>query len=157
MSAAAAQATVPLYQEGKRFWQELFDECKRHVQAINSAVIARGISLDSLVEFQPGSDIHMVKNGYPTTNVKALLSFFAWGPVIQCTIAGARDADHRLLTCEFEMPVARDLDGKTVAVFDEGRSFSPSEVASYLTQAFRGCFRNISLPCGTREASGQTA
>jgi hypothetical protein len=157
MSAAAAQATVPLYQEGKRFWQELFDECKRHVQAINSAAVARGISLESLVQFQPGAEIHLVKSGYPTTNVKALLSFFAWGPVIQCTIAGARDADHRLLTCEFEMPVARDLDGKTVAVFDEGRSFSPSEVASYLTQAFRGCFRNIPLPCGAREESPQTA
>jgi hypothetical protein len=143
---AAAQATVPLYHEGHRFWQELLEECKRHVQAINSAALARGISFDNLVQLQPGSDIHMFKNGYPSTDVKALLSFFAWGPVIQCTISGARDAEHRLLTCELEMPVARDLDGRTVAVFDEGRSFCPSEVASYLTQAFRGCFRNIALP-----------
>jgi hypothetical protein len=147
VSAAATQSTVPLYLEGKRFWQELFDECKRQVQAINSAAVARGIPLESLVQFLPGSDIHMVKDGYPSTDVKALLSFFAWGPVIQCTIAGARDPDHRLLTCEFEMPVARDLDSKTVAVFDEGRSFSPLDVASYLTQAFRGCFKNIPLPC----------
>ena len=147
MCAAAAQSTVPLYHEGNHFWQELLDECKRHVQAINSAAVSRGISLDSLVQMQPGSDIHMFKTGYPSTAVKAILAFFAWGPVIQCTISGARDAEHRLLTCEFEMPVARDLDGKTVAVFDEGRSFCPIEVASYLTQAFRGCFRNIPLPC----------
>ncbi len=146
MSAAAAQKTVPLYQEGNRFWQRLLDECRRHVQAINSAAIARGISLDSLVQLQPGCDIHMFKTGYPSTDVKAFLSFFAWGPVIQCTISGARDAEHRLLTCEFEMPVARDLDGNTVAVFDEGLSFCPFDVASYLTQAFRGCFRNIPLP-----------
>jgi hypothetical protein len=148
MSAAAARTTVPLYYEGNRFWQELLEECKRHVQAINSAAVARGISFESLVQLQPGSDIHMFKTGYPSTDVKALLSFFPWGPVIQCTISGARDAEHRLLTCEFEMPVARDLDGKIVAVFDEGRSFCPLEVASYLTQAFRGCFRNIPLPCG---------
>ncbi len=148
MSAAATQSTVPLYHEGKRFWQELVDECKRHVQGINSAAVARGIALDSLVQIQPGPDIHMYKTGYPATDVKALLSFMPWGPVIQCIIAGARDAEHRLLTCEFEMPVARDLDGETVAVFDEGRSFSPLEVASYLTQPFRGCFRNIPLPCG---------
>lgn len=153
MSAAAAQVTVPLYQEGRRFWQELVDECKRHVQAINSAAVSRGISLDALVQIQPGSDIHMNKTGYPTTDVQARISFFAWGPVIQCSIAGARDAEHRLLTCEFEMPVARDLDGETVAVFDEGRSFSPLEVASYLTQAFRGCFRNIPLPCGRENSA----
>lgn len=155
MSAVAtAKATVPLYQEGLRFWQELLEECKRHVQAINSAAVARGISLDSLVQLQPGTDIHMFKTGYPSTDVKALLSLFAWGPVIQCTISGARDAAHRLLTCEFEMPVARDLDGQIVAVFDEGRSFRPSEVASYLTQAFRGCFKNIPLPCSPDAHSG---
>lgn len=147
MSAAAAPSTVPLYLEGKRFWQEVFDECKRQVQAINSAAVARGIALESLVQFLPGSDIHMVKDGYPSTDVKALLSFFPWGPVIQCTIAGARDPEHRLLTCEFEMPIARDLDGNTVAVFDEGRSFCPLDVACYFTQAFRGCFKNIPLPC----------
>lgn len=147
MSASAtAPAAVPLYQEGKRFWQELLDECKRHVQAINSVAVERGISLESLVQFLPGIDIQMVKRGYPTTDVKALLSFFLWGPVIQCTINGARDPEHRLLTAEFELPIARDLDGKTVAVFDEGRSFSPAEVACYLTQAFRGCYRNIPLP-----------
>jgi hypothetical protein len=147
MSAAGvAPVSVPLYQEGKRFWQELLDECKRHVQAINSVAVERGISLESLVQFLPGIDIQMVKLGYPTTNVKALLSFFRWGPVIQCTINGARDPEHRLLTAEFELPIARDLDGKTVAVFDEGRSFSPPEVACYLTQAFRGCYRNIPLP-----------
>jgi hypothetical protein len=151
VSAAAAPATVPLLQEGKRFWQEVFDECKRQVQAINSTAVARGIGLENLVQFLPGSDIHMVKDGYPSTDVKALLSFFPWGPVIQCTIAGARDPDHRLLTCEFEMPVARDLDGDTVAVFDEGKSFSPLDVASYLTQAFRGCFKNIPLPCSRKE------
>ena len=146
MSAGAAQSTVPLYQEGKRFWQELLDECKRHVQAINSVAVERGISLESLVNFQPGTDIQMIKHGYPTTDVRALLSFFRWGPVIQCTIDGARDPEHRLLKAEFELPIARDLDGQTVAVFDEGRSFSPAEVASYLTQAFRGCYRNIPLP-----------
>jgi hypothetical protein len=153
MSAVAtAHATVPLYHEGLRYWQQLLEECKRQVQAINTAAVSRGISLDSLVQLQPGSDIHMFKTGYPSTDVKAKLSFFAWGPVIQCVISGARDVAHRLLTCELEMPVARDLDGQTVAVFDEGRSFSPGEVASYLTQAFRGCFRDIPLPCGREGA-----
>ena len=146
-ATAAVQSTVPLYHEGTRFWQELIEECKRHVQAINTAAVSRGVSLESLIRLQPGSDIQMSKSGYPSTDVKSCLAFFRWGPVIQSTIAGARDAEHRLLTCEFEMPIARDLDGQTVAIFDEGRSFSASEVACYLTQAFRGCFRNIPLPC----------
>lgn len=142
MSAAAAPSTLPLHREATRFWQELIEECKRLVQAINSAAVTRGVSLDTLVQLEPGTEIHMYKTGYPSTNVKGCLAFFPWGPVIQCTIRGARNSEHRLLTCEFEMPIARDPSGQTVAIFDEGRSFSPGEVASYLAQAFRGVFRN---------------
>jgi hypothetical protein len=153
MSAAAAQLTVPLYAEGTRFWQEVIAECRRHVRAINRTAMAEGVSSDHLVRLQPGPDLHIYKGGFPSTDVKALLSFFSWGPVIQCTMAGARDAEHRFLTNEFEMPIALDLDTKTVAIFDEGRSFSPFEVACYLTKVFRRCFPNVTLPCVPAETS----
>ncbi|MBV9266223.1 MAG: hypothetical protein JO061_08655 [Acidobacteriaceae bacterium] len=148
MSAAAAQATVPLYQEGTRFWQELTDECRAHVEAINLVATSKGISPENLVQLLSGLDLFMRKPGYPSTEVKAALGLFSWGPVIQCHISGARDCDHRFLTHEFEMPIARDLDGKVVAIFDEGLSFSPREVACYLTQSFRRCFPSVTLPCG---------
>jgi hypothetical protein len=148
MSAAVAGATVPLYLEGTKFWQELTDECREHVEAINRAVSAQGLSPDERVELMPGDDIYMRKRKFPSTRVEASLGLFSWGPVIRCKISGARDCDHHFLTYEFEMPIARDGDGKTVAIFDEGRSFSPREVACYLTQSFRRCFPSATLPCG---------
>jgi len=45
------------------------------------------------------------------------------------------------------MPIATDLDNQIVAIYDEGRSFSPHEVASYLTQCFHRCHPHISFPC----------
>ncbi len=148
MSAAAVPTTVPLYHEGTRFWQEVIEEVRRHVQAINSAAVSKGRPVDDLVELIAGSDIYIRKTGYPSTEIRAALSFFSWGPVIQCTISGMRDGQHKFLTNEFEMPIAGDLDGKTVAIFDEGRSFCPREVACYLTQSFRRCFPSVTLPCG---------
>jgi maltoporin len=147
MSAAAVHVRVPLYEEGLNFWQKVVEECGRYVQAINQVAASAGICADNFVELLPGSDIHMGKRGYPSTDVNAVLSFFSWGPVIQCTITGARDQNHKFLPEEFEIPIARDLDGETVGIFDEGRSFCPHEVACYLTQAFRRCFHSVSLPC----------
>jgi hypothetical protein len=157
MSAAAVQAAMPLHSEGTRFWQEVTEECRRHVQAINRAVSAAGLSDDCLVQFLDGPEVRIIKNGYPSTELTASLSFYSWGPVIQCRISGARDAQHRYLTQEFEMPIARDLDGKIIAIFDEGRSFCAFEVACYLNKIFRRCFPNVTMPavqapdCGAAE------
>jgi hypothetical protein len=146
MSAAATQPTLPLYEEGTRFWQEVTADSRRHVHAINRAAMDEGISTDHLVQLALRPGIHMLKAGFPSTEVKADLSFFAWGPVIECTISGTRDGDHKYLTREFEMPIAQDLDGQTVAIFDEGRSFCAHDVACYLTQIFRRCFPSVTLP-----------
>ena len=148
MSAAAARATVPLYLEGTKFWQELTQECREKIERINCAIAAQGLSRENLVELMPGDDLCMRKRELPSTRVEAALGLFSWGPIIQCKISGARDGDHHFLTHEFEMPIARDGDGATVAIFDEGRSFSPREVACYLTQSFRRCFPSVTLPCG---------
>lgn len=148
MSAAAAPKTVPLYHEGARFWQEVIDDVRRHVDAINDAARSEGMLSDNLVQLIADSDIYMRKTGYPSTEVRAALSFFSWGPVIQCTTTGARDGGHKFLSHEFEMPIAVDLDGRIVAIFDEGRSFCPREVTCYLTQIFRRCFPSVTLPCG---------
>ena len=148
MSAAAATKPVPLYHEGTQFWQKVTEEVRQHVQAINAAAVSEGMPSDRLVELIPGPDIYMRKAGYPSTEVRAVLSFLSWGPVIQCAISGARDGEHKFLTREFEMPIAVDLDAETVAIFDEGRSFCPREVACYLTQIFRRCFPSVTLPSG---------
>ena len=44
-------------------------------------------------------------------------------------------------------PIAIDRDNEIVAIFDEGRSFSPHEVASYLMRYFHSCYPAISFPC----------
>jgi len=148
MSAAAVQISVPLHQEGTQFWQKVIEHCRNHVEAINRAALSGGISPDSLVQLTSEPEIRMRKAGYPSTEVKASLSFFSWGPVIQCKVSGFRDANHSFLTKEFEIPIGRDLDGEVVGIYDEGRSFCPRDVACYLTQSFRVCFPSVALPCG---------
>jgi hypothetical protein len=66
--------------------------------------------------------------------------------LIKISITGHQHEDLRFYPEEQEVPVARDLDGRTVAVFGEGRSFSPSEVAAYMAQRLRRCFPEMALP-----------
>ena len=39
------------------------------------------------------------------------------------------------------MPIAMDLDDEVVAIYDEGKSFSPHQVASYFAQVFHTVIR----------------
>jgi len=148
MSAAATPATTQLFREGTQYWQELTDECRRQTDSINACLRQHRLATDDLVKLDPGSEIVMAASGYPSTRVRASIDFRSWGPVISGTITGNQDDGLNFAPEGFEIPIARDLDGAIVAVLGEGRSFSPRELAMYLTQSFRRCFPGISLPCG---------
>jgi hypothetical protein len=148
MSAATNLKMVPLFEEGNGYWSAFSAECKRQLEAINAVVAGRGLSNpEHLIQWESGQDIKMLRCCIPSTSIQASLTFHAWGPVISGSITDHQDEGFRFSTEEFEMMLARDLDGQVVAVFDEGKSFSPEEFASYLTQHFRRCFPGISLPC----------
>lgn len=147
MSAAQTSAAAPLFQEGSEFWQELLEECRKKVEAMNACAVHHGADTDDLLEWRRGGDLHIVKAGCPSTTVKAIIQFHAWGPVISVTVDGSEYEDTRFPREEFELPIAKDLDGEVVAIYDEGRSFSPRDLACYLAQSFHRCFPGVALPC----------
>ncbi|HEX4164571.1 MAG TPA: hypothetical protein VHZ55_03785 [Bryobacteraceae bacterium] len=145
MSAAAISAPTPLFAEGSEFWKQLADECKREVEVINSVVSEKGLSSDHYVQCTTGSELRMCKSANPSTTVKLIIGFYSWGPMLSLAITGHQSDHWDFFPEECEMPIATDLDGSIVAIFDEGRSFSPRELAAYLTQAFRRCFPGVCL------------
>ena len=145
MSAAAVSAYTPLSLEGNEYWQQLMDECKRQIEAINAIVSEKGLSRDHYVQCMAESELRMCKSANPSTTVKLIIGFYSWGPMLSLAITGHQTDDWEFFPEECEMPIAMDGDGTTVAIFDEGRSFSPRELASYLTQAFRRCFPGLCL------------
>lgn len=154
MSAAIAYRTpAPLYQEALAYWDELVRETEQHVHAINSVATAHGLEIGHLVEWKSGrSMIGIVRKWYPATDIAVGLTFERWGPVIKVSVTGHQHEDLRFYPEEHEVPVARDLDGRTVAVLGEGRSYSPEEFSCYLAQHLRRCFPDMTLPCTHEES-----
>lgn len=149
MSTAVAPALVssPLQQEGLRFWDELIDECRKQAEAINCVLSHHGRSASDFIECHAGRQLHLIRSRFPSTTGKIALAFERWGPVLSVSVTGFQRPEFEFHPEEFEMPLATDGDGRIVAVYDEGRSLSPREVASLLTQRFRRCFPRIPLPC----------
>ncbi len=148
MAAATSSAPVPLFEEGKQYWQDLVSECKRYVECINATLLKNGSDPDGLLQCDPATEsLQITKAGYRSTRVKLTLEFRSWGPVIGATVYRPQKDGKGSPRQEFELPIARDLDGQIVAIYDEGRSFSPHEVASYLKQCFHNCYPGITLPC----------
>jgi hypothetical protein len=154
MSAASKPAATPLFAEGTEFWQELVAELTHQTEQINQAAAHYGLTEDHFVHSLPGAGVHLMRSERPSTGIEADLHFHSWGPVISGSITGYEDDDSRFFPEEFEVMIAKDLDGAVVAVFDEGRSFSPRELAAYLTQHFRRCFPDIPLPCRDARSEG---
>jgi hypothetical protein len=151
MSAASAalafRPPVPLFREGQAFWEELMRETQEHAQSVNAAAQEHGLDAAHWVEWESGRNMFgIVRKMYPSTEITVSLSFERWGPLIQVLITGYQHEDLRYYPEEQEVPIARDLDGRTVAVLGEGRSYSPSEFASYLVQHLRRCFPDMALP-----------
>lgn len=153
MSAASKPVATPLFHEGNQYWEELRSELKRKIEQINHAVFRNGCTDEDLVRWIPAEGIRLLRSQHPSTGIQADLYFRSWGPVITGTITGYQDDDYRFVPEEFEILLGTDLDGSVVAIFDEGRSFSPQELAAYLAQHFRRCFPDISLPCEGRRES----
>ena len=149
MSAAIAFRTpLPLYQEALAFWQELEYESERHVKAVNGVALEHGLDSGHLVDWKSGRGIIGIgRKWYPSTDISVSLSFERWGPVLKVLVTGHQHEDLRFYPEELEVLVARDLDGRTVAVMGEGRSYSPREFACYLIQHLRRCFPDMALPC----------
>ncbi|MBV8808684.1 MAG: hypothetical protein JO033_08415 [Acidobacteriaceae bacterium] len=145
--SAATVAPAPLVREGNGFWQEFVARCKGHVESINAAASRHGYSQEELIEWRCDDHVQMMKSGFPSTAIKATIKFFGWGPLISGLVTGEQDPNLKFSAEEFELPIACDLDGEVVGVFDEGRSFSPQDLACYLTQNFRRCYPGVSLPC----------
>jgi hypothetical protein len=141
------RAPLPLYQEGLAYWEMLVRECERRAQSINSVVAEHGLDAGHLLEWKTErNSLSIVRKLYPSTEIDARLAFERWGPVVKVAVNGYQHEDLRYYPEEHEVPIARDLDGRTVAVLGEGRSYSPAEFASYLAQHFRRCFPDIALP-----------
>lgn len=144
MCAAVATAPIPLYNEGKQYWQNLVDECKRYVECVNATLVRNGIDHQSLLQCTVAEDnLQIGRSHHPSNRVKVSLHFRSWGPIIDVTVCDQQSP----LPDEFELPIAVDLDGQVVAIYDEGRSFSPHEVASYLKQSFQCSYPDIAFPC----------
>ncbi|HEX4809312.1 MAG TPA: hypothetical protein VH325_10295 [Bryobacteraceae bacterium] len=146
MNAAVSMARVPLAQEGLSYWEELADQCKRQTSLINGALSNRGACDDETVKWTDGHEIRMVRMAYPSTSITLRLEMHSWGPTISGVITGRETKDLQFASEEFEFLVAKDLDDSTVAVFGEGRSFSPRELAAYIAQNFRRCYPELSIP-----------
>jgi len=153
MSAALAyRAPLPLYEEGLAFWHELERESEQHVKAINNVALTHGLDSGHLVEWKSGrSTIGIVRKWYPSTDITISLDFERWGPVMKVLVTGHQHEDLRFYPEEHEVLIARDLDGRTVAMLGEGRSYSPHEFACYLAQHMRRCFPDMALPCTPTE------
>jgi len=148
MCAASASAPAPLYDEGRQYWSDLLDECHNYVECVNATLSQHGVNEDGFLRIAPDQEsVEIFRTGYPSTYVKLTLDFRSWGPVISATITGRQREGKVFLPEELELPIAIDLDSRTVAIYDEGRCFSPHEVASYFTQCFHRCYPLISLPC----------
>ncbi len=146
--ALAYRPLIPLSQEAQAFWQDLMHETQEHAQSINRAATGHGLDAAYWVEWKSGRNMFgIVRKMYPSTEIIVSLSFERWGPLIKVLVTGYQHEDMRYYPEEHEVLIARDLDGRTVAVLGEGRSYSPSEFASYLVQHLRRCFPAMALPC----------
>ncbi len=145
MSAAATPAPLPLFHEGSEYWKKLTEECQRQAEAINSVAAQNGLSNDHCVHCTTGSELRMLKSTYPSTLITVRMGFYSWAPMISVALTGDEVEKLEFFPEEFEMPVATDLDGTVIAIFDEGRSFSPQELATYLAQRLRRCFPGLCL------------
>ena len=127
---------------------ELTLQCRRHVKAINAVVLENQLPPEQGVAWKPASlGVAMVRDHYPSTEIKLHLEFEHWGPKICGSLRGNQDEDLHFYPEEFEFAIAPDEDDRIVAITNEGKSLTPHEFAKYVAQNFRRCYPGLSLPC----------
>ena len=144
---AAAAAQAPLYRQGEFYWRELIAACQRQAEAINAVAAQHGVPQGHRLQIGPGPDLHIFTSHCPSTSVRLRINYCSWGPMIDGVVTGFEDEDHEFCPEEFTVQLAKDLDGSTVAIYEEGRSFSAKELATFVMQSFRRCYPAVSLPC----------
>jgi hypothetical protein len=142
-----ALASGLLKEEWVRYWEQLVNECKMQITAINTTLTKNGKKPADCVECYVGQDLHLRRSHYPSTEIRATLNSEHWGTAIHVRITGQQTPQFSFYTHECQLPLAKDLNDQAVAIYDEGRSLDPRELASFLTQHFRRCFPRIPLPC----------
>jgi hypothetical protein len=149
MTTAASPAPIPtpLREEGLHFWNNLTEECKNRIAAINCSLSAKDRDSQDQIEFRPGEHLSMSRSRHPSTFIGVTMTFERWGPVLRVNISGQQNPQLAFPHEEFELPLALDVDGSIIAIFDEGRSLRPQEVACLLAQSFHRCFPRVSFPC----------
>ena len=120
-------------------------EQTREAILVHALGLATRIGFEGLTIGRLAEDLRMSKSGHPSTTVKLIIGYYPWGPMLSLAITGHQTEDWEFFPEECEMPIAMDVDGSVVAIYEEGRSFSPRELATYLTQAFRRCFPGVCL------------
>src|SRR5215472_18994360 len=125
MSAVTASAPIPLFHEATAYWQELTQECKRQIEAINATLEQHSVPAEDRVEWISGTELQMRRSQLPSTKVQFNMQFYPWGPMISGTVTGDQADDLKFAPEEFDLVIARDLDETVVAVIDEGRSLCP--------------------------------
>ncbi len=146
-AAAPAPVPAPLREEGMRFWEQLINECRQQTDCINHALAEHGRSPADHIECRAEQHLQLIRSRFPSTVARVTIAFERWGPVLSVLISGRQKPEFEFHPEELELPLARDVDGTVIAIFDEGRSLCPRELASFLMQHFRRCFPRISLPC----------
>ena len=121
------------------------EECRRQADRINSVVLQNGLKEDNCVQWIAGSECLLRKSTHPSTSIRLRMGFYSWAPMISVSVTGDEAENLQFFPEEFEMPLAIDLDGSVVGIFEEGRSFSPTELATYLAQSLRRCFPGLCL------------
>lgn len=151
---AMASARVPLSEEGLTFWTDLTAECHRYTAAVNDAISTRDLAPEQFLQWTHGRELLICKHGCPSTTVQLSMEFLSWGPVIRARVTGEQTRGVEFRPEEWEVTVSKDLDGAVVAIFDEGRSFSPHDLARYVIQAFHRAYPGVSLPYNYRPPGG---
>jgi hypothetical protein len=134
---------------GRSYWERLNVECESQARAVNAVLLKHGDPPDRAIVVTTGNELRLTTTDSPSTRIYARLGFRSWGPVISATI-DCYEADGARLTEEFEVPVAEDVDGEIVGLFDQGRSVCACELAAYLLQHFNHCYPSVTLPCPER-------
>jgi hypothetical protein len=63
MCATSVSDSIPLYNEGKQYCQDLTDECKRYVDCVNATLVQNGTEPDGLLRSEAAPEsLHLIRN-----------------------------------------------------------------------------------------------
>ena len=147
MSTGALQATLPLYQEACKFWDDLTSNCHEQLDAINN-LVAQQSARSKGIQFRASElKLELLRPSFPSTEITVDLAFEHWGPAIQLSVKGEEADQLYFYPEEFDFRIGLDSDQSVVAISSEGKSLDAHQFTKYILQHFRRSYPGISLPC----------